>query len=45
MGGWVDEIAAKFLPRVLVNKGIAKTDIVLRFQAPEIREYTDYATA
>ena len=29
----------------LVNRGIAKTDIVLGFQAPEMREYTDYATA
>ena len=29
----------------LVDRGVAKTDIVLGFQAPEMREYTDYATA
>lgn len=29
----------------LVARGVATTDIVLGFQAPEMREYTDYATA
>jgi hypothetical protein len=26
----------------LVERGVAKDDIVLGFQAPEMREYTDY---
>ena len=29
----------------LVDRGVKKEDIVLGFQAPEIREYTDYAVA
>ncbi len=27
----------------LVDRGVAKEDIVLGFQAPDMREYTDYA--
>ncbi len=29
----------------LVDLGVAKEDIVLGFQSPEMREYTDYAVA
>ncbi|NEZ56204.1 XisI protein [Adonisia turfae] len=29
----------------LVDRGVPRTDIVLGFQAPEMRQYTDYAMA
>ena len=43
---WIQENRTDIIVAVeLVAKGIPKTDIVLGLQAPNVRQYTEYATA
>jgi hypothetical protein len=42
---WVQRDGTEFgIAKDLVKKGIPKSDIVLGFHSPEIRQHTDYAT-
>ncbi|MFK8182228.1 MAG: XisI protein [Phormidesmis sp.] len=43
---WVEQnMTEKRIAQELTEKGIAKDDIVLGFQSPEMRPYTEYASA
>jgi len=43
---WVQQNMTEVrIAQELVDLGVAKKDIVLGFQAPEMREYNDYAVA
>ena len=43
---WIEQNMTEMrVAEELVTQGISKKDIVLGFQAPEIRKYTDYAVA
>jgi hypothetical protein len=41
---WIEQNMTEMrVAQELVDLGVAKKDIVLGFQAPEMRQYTDYA--
>ena len=41
---WIEQNMTEMkVAQELVKKGVSKEDIVLGFQAPEMRQYTDYA--
>lgn len=41
---WIEQNMTEMkIAQELINQGIPKEDIVLGFQSPEIRQYTDYA--
>jgi hypothetical protein len=41
---WIEQNMTEMrVAQELVDLGVAKEDIVLGFQAPEMRQYTDYA--
>ncbi|WP_072622224.1 XisI protein [Spirulina major] len=41
---WVEQNMTEMkVAQELMERGVSKNDIVLGFQAPEIRQYTDYA--
>jgi hypothetical protein len=41
---WLEQNMTEFkIAEELVKQGVAKEDIVLGFQPPELRQYTDYA--
>jgi hypothetical protein len=43
---WIQRDGTEFgIAKELVSKGIPKSDIVLGFHSPDIREHTDYAVA
>jgi hypothetical protein len=43
---WIEQNMTEMrIAQELVDRGVAKENIVLGFQAPELRQYTDYAIA
>ncbi|GCL35572.1 XisI protein [Anabaena aphanizomenioides LEGE 00250] len=43
---WIEQnMTEMMVAEELVARGVAKEDIILGFQAPEMREYTDYGVA
>ena len=43
---WIEQNTTEMrIAQELVEKGLAKEDIVLGFQSPEMRQYTEYASA
>ncbi|MDJ0579140.1 XisI protein [Crocosphaera sp.] len=41
---WIEQNMTEMrIAKELIKKGVPKEDIVLGFQAPEMRQYTDYA--